>query len=62
VFTDRTVCGITANRVKAEGWLVQNPIVLTTLNPLIEEQVREVQFASNGAGLWKVQKVPVYHS
>jgi fumarate hydratase class II len=35
VFTDRAVCGITANRVKAESWLAQNPIVVTALNPLI---------------------------
>ena len=27
--------GITANRAKAEGWLAQNPIVVTALNPLI---------------------------
>jgi fumarate hydratase class II len=35
VFTDRAVRGLTATRVKAEGWLAQNPIVVTTLNPLI---------------------------
>ena len=35
VFTDRAVRGITANRAKAEGWLAQNPIVVTALNPLI---------------------------
>jgi len=34
-FTDRAVRGTTANRVKAEGWLAQNPIVVTALNPLI---------------------------
>lgn len=34
-FTDRAVRGIIANRVKAEGWLAQNPIVVTALNPLI---------------------------
>jgi fumarate hydratase class II len=34
-FTDRSVRGITANQVKAEGWLAQNPIVVTALNPLI---------------------------
>ncbi|MBN8579031.1 MAG: aspartate ammonia-lyase [Anaerolineae bacterium] len=34
-FTDRAVRGITANRAKAEGWLAQNPIVVTALNPLI---------------------------
>jgi fumarate hydratase class II len=34
-FTERAVRGITANRVKAEGWLAQNPIVVTALNPLI---------------------------
>ena len=34
-FADRAVRGITANRVKAEGWLAQNPIVVTALNPLI---------------------------
>jgi len=34
-FTDRAVREITANRAKAEGWLIQNPIVVTALNPLI---------------------------
>lgn len=34
-FTERAVRGITANRAKAEGWLAQNPIVVTALNPLI---------------------------
>jgi fumarate hydratase class II len=34
-FTERAVRGITANREKAEGWLAQNPIVVTALNPLI---------------------------
>lgn len=34
-FTDRAVHGLTANRAKAEGWLVQNPILVTALNPLI---------------------------
>ena len=34
-FTERAVRGITANRTKAEGWLAQNPIVVTALNPLI---------------------------
>jgi len=34
-FADRAVRGITANRAKAEGWLAQNPIVVTALNPLI---------------------------
>ena len=34
-FTDRAVRGLTANRAKAEGWLAQNPIVVTALNPLI---------------------------
>lgn len=35
VFTERAVRGVTANRVKAEAWLAQNPIVVTALNPLI---------------------------
>jgi len=35
VFTERAVRGVTANREKAEGWLAQNPIVVTALNPLI---------------------------
>ncbi len=35
LFTERAVHGLTANRVKAEGWLAQNPIVVTALNPLI---------------------------
>jgi aspartate ammonia-lyase len=34
-FTERAVRGITANQAKAEGWLAQNPIVVTALNPLI---------------------------
>jgi fumarate hydratase class II len=34
-FTERVVHGTTANRAKAEGWLAQNPIVVTALNPLI---------------------------
>ena len=34
-FTERAVRGITANRTKAEGWLAQNPSVVTALNPLI---------------------------
>jgi fumarate hydratase class II len=34
-FTERAVRGLTANRAKAEGWLAQNPIVVTALNPLI---------------------------
>ena len=35
VFTDRAVHGLTANKTKAEGWLAQNPIMATALNPLI---------------------------
>jgi fumarate hydratase class II len=34
-FTERAVHGLAANRAKAEGWLAQNPIVVTALNPLI---------------------------
>jgi fumarate hydratase class II len=34
-FTGRAVKGLTANRVKAEGWLAQNPILVTALTPLI---------------------------
>jgi fumarate hydratase class II len=34
-FTERAVRGTTANREKSEGWLAQNPIVVTALNPLI---------------------------
>jgi fumarate hydratase class II len=34
-FTERAVYDLTANRAKAEGWLAQNPIVVTALNPLI---------------------------
>lgn len=34
-FTSQAVKGLTANRAKAEGWLAQNPIVVTALNPLI---------------------------
>ncbi len=34
-FTEDAVCGITANREKAEGWLARNAIVVTALNPII---------------------------
>ena len=34
-FTGRAVQDLTANRAKAEGWLLENPIVVTALNPLI---------------------------
>jgi fumarate hydratase class II len=34
-FTERAVHGLTANQAKAEGWLAQNTIVVTALNPLI---------------------------
>jgi fumarate hydratase class II len=34
-FTERAVCGVTANREKAAGWLAKNAIVVTALNPLI---------------------------
>jgi fumarate hydratase class II len=34
-FTGKAVVGLTANRVKAEGWLSRNAIVVTALNPLI---------------------------
>ena len=34
-FTNHCVCGITANRAKAEGWLERNAIIITALNPLI---------------------------
>jgi fumarate hydratase class II len=34
-FTDKCVRGLQANRAKAEGWLAQNAIVVTALNPLI---------------------------
>ena len=34
-FTEKCVCGLQANRAKAEGWLGKNAIVITALNPLI---------------------------
>jgi fumarate hydratase class II len=34
-FTDKCVRGLQANSAKAEGWLEQNAIVVTALNPLI---------------------------
>jgi len=34
-FTEFTVKGLTANRVKAENWLLKNAIIVTALNPLI---------------------------
>lgn len=34
-FTERAVSGITANRARAEGWLAQNTVIVTALNPLI---------------------------
>ena len=35
VFINRAVLGMTANRAKAEGWLAQNMIIVTALNPVI---------------------------
>jgi fumarate hydratase class II len=37
-FTDKCVNGLQANRPKAEGWLEQNAIIVTVLNPLIGYQ------------------------
>ena len=37
-FTDKCVGGFQANRSKAEGWLEQNAIIVTVLNPLIGYQ------------------------
>jgi fumarate hydratase class II len=34
-FTEKCVRGLQANRLKAEGWLAKNAIVVTALNPLI---------------------------
>jgi len=34
-FTEKCVRGVQANRVKAEGWLEKNAILVTALNPLI---------------------------
>jgi fumarate hydratase class II len=34
-FTEKCVRGLQANRLKAEGWLEKNAIVVTALNPLI---------------------------
>jgi fumarate hydratase class II len=34
-FTSHCVCGIQANRGKAENWLARNSIIVTALNPLI---------------------------
>ncbi len=34
-FTERAVTGLEANQVKAEGWLEQNAIIVTALNPII---------------------------
>lgn len=34
-FTENCVCGLQANRPKAEGWLAKNAIIVTALNPLI---------------------------
>lgn len=34
-FTDKCVVGLQANRIKAEGWLGRNAILVTALNPLI---------------------------
>ncbi|RPI34909.1 MAG: aspartate ammonia-lyase, partial [Chloroflexota bacterium] len=34
-FTGRLVSGVQANRIKAEGWLEKNAIVVTALNPVI---------------------------
>jgi aspartate ammonia-lyase len=34
-FTDKCVCGLQANKIKAEGWLEKNAIIVTALNPII---------------------------
>jgi fumarate hydratase class II len=34
-FTEKCVIGLQANRMKAEGWLAKNAILVTALNPLI---------------------------
>ena len=34
-FTEKCVAGLEVNRMKAEGWLAMNAIVVTALNPLI---------------------------
>lgn len=34
-FTEKAVRGLEVNRVKAEGWLAKNAIVVTALNPII---------------------------
>ncbi|MFH1085446.1 MAG: aspartate ammonia-lyase [Chloroflexota bacterium] len=34
-FTEKCVRGLQANRLKAEGWLAKNAIVITALNPVI---------------------------
>ncbi len=34
-FTEKCVVSMTANREKAEGWLLKNPILVTALNPII---------------------------
>lgn len=35
MFTEKLVVGLTANREKAESWLLKNPILVTALNPVI---------------------------
>lgn len=37
-FTDKCVVGLTVNRIKAEGWLAKNAILVTALNPIIGYQ------------------------
>jgi fumarate hydratase class II len=34
-FTDKAVVGLILNRERAEGWLANNPILVTALNPII---------------------------
>ncbi|HWQ05278.1 MAG TPA: aspartate ammonia-lyase [Longilinea sp.] len=34
-FTEKCVSGLSANRVKAEGWLSRNTILVTAMNPII---------------------------
>ncbi len=34
-FTEKCVCGIQANRPRAEAWLERNPILITALNPVL---------------------------
>jgi fumarate hydratase class II len=61
-FTEKCVRGLQANRARAEGWLEQNAIIVTALNPLIgySEGARLVKEAL--AGQRTVRQLAMEHA